>query len=174
MGLFERLTVPAKQVLAAATEAAATMGSQEVEGAHLLIGFLDHDGTAAHSVVRGHLPDRDRAVAEAQRTTLPSRDGEHPAFGDEVCLTLAAARGIAVGRGTETVGTGAVLLALLTLAPRSVEEVLVALGADLTELRLAAGCCDDADEPTGPPAGKAPSWTITVGAVGANAWDDHR
>ncbi|MGH8974617.1 MAG: Clp protease N-terminal domain-containing protein [Acidimicrobiia bacterium] len=172
MGLFEGLTVPAKQVLARATEAAAAMGSHEVEGAHLLVGFLDPD-TVARLAVKAHLPDRDVVVAAAQRATLASRDGAHPAFGDEVCLTLAAARGIAVGRGSDTVGTGALLLALLTLAPRSVEEVLAAVAADGGALKEAAGGWDDAAEPTGPPPGEAQPWTATV-ATGADGWDDHR
>jgi ATP-dependent Clp protease ATP-binding subunit ClpA len=174
MGLFEGLTVPAKQVLVRATEAAAAMGSQEVEGAHLLVGFLDADGTDAHSVVKRHLPDRDVAVAETQRATLPSRNGADPAFGEEVCLTLAAARGIAVGRRSETVGTGALLLALLTLAPRSVQELLGSADADLESLRQAGACCGDADEPIGPPQGNTQPWTVTLSATGVDRWDDYR
>jgi ATP-dependent Clp protease ATP-binding subunit ClpA len=169
MGLFEGLTVPAKQVLVRATEAAAALGSNEVEGAHLLVGFLDADATTAQAAVKAHLPDRDVAAVEVKRATLPSRDGAHPAFGDEVCLT----RGIAVGRDADTVGTGALLLALLTLAPRSVEQVLGAVGVDAAALKEAAGCCEDAAEPVGPSPGEAQPWTLTVGA-GADVWDDHR
>lgn len=174
MGLFEGLSVPARQVLVDATKAASAMGSHEVEGAHLLVGLLDGDGTDAHMALRSHLPERERAMAETRRSTLPSRHGAHPGFGDEVCLTLATARGIAVGRGIDVVGTGALLLGLLTLLPRSVDDVLSALGADRAELLRVASCCDDTAEPTGPPSGAGMPWVLTVGAAGADGWDDHR
>ena len=44
MGIFEGLTVPAKRLLARATDVAASMGSHEVEGAHLVLAFLDDEG----------------------------------------------------------------------------------------------------------------------------------
>lgn len=174
MGLFEGLTVPAKQVLARATEAAAAMGSHEVEGAHLLLGLLEAGETSAGRLLAERLPDRARVAAEAKRVTLPSRDGAHPGFGEEACLVLAAAKGISAGRGEDRVGTGACLLAMLTLVPRSIEELLRAFDVDGEELRAAASCLDDGAEPMDPPPGATTTWTVTVGGEGPFSWDDNR
>lgn len=172
MGLFEGLTVPAKQVLTRATEAAAAMGSHEVEGAHLLLGFLDCGETSAGRLLAERLPDRARVAAEGKRVTLPSRDGAHPVFGEEACLVLAVAKGISAGRGEERVGTGACLLAMLTLVPRSIEELLTAFDVDAEELRAAASCLVDRAEPMAPPPGATSTWTVTLGATGDLGWDD--
>lgn len=172
MGLFEGLTVPAKQVLARATEAAASMGSHEVDGAHLILGFLVAGDTPAGQLLAARLPAPSVVAAEVQRLTLPSRNGQHPAFGQEVCLALAAARGIAVGRRCAWVGSGACLLGLLTLAPHSVEELLAALHIDRKELESAGAGLDVAAEPIGPPPAQDTPWTVTIGASGPLAWDD--
>lgn len=176
MGLFEGLTVPAKQVLVRATEAAAAMDAAEVEGAHLLVGVIDADETATRGLLAAHLPDRAALFTAARQATLPATTGgQRPAFGQEVLLTLATARGITIGSGATNMGSGTLLLALFVSAPRSVEDALTALHADIDAMRLEGQRCDDSDEPVGPPTGHEQTWTVTTGATtSSDGWDDHR
>jgi len=168
MGLFETLTIPARQALAAATDVAAAMGSHEVEAAHLLVGLLDTPGVIQCALASRLGPDRDRLLADIQRVTLPSADGKHPAFGDEVCLVLAAARGISSASSAPATGTVAILRGVLILLPRSAEELLRPV--DLEGLRAAVADLDDSTEPVTVP-GAAP-WTVHVATGGPDGWDD--
>ena len=74
MGLFETLTIPARQVLVAATEAAAGLESHEVDAAHLLVGLLDTP-SVVQPVLASYFPHRDRLVAAVGQITLRSADG---------------------------------------------------------------------------------------------------
>ena len=167
--MFEVLTVPARQVVAAATEAAVALGSAEVEGVHLLLGFL-HTPSVVQQAVREYLPDRDVLRGEVQRLTLRSASGAHP-FGEEVILALATARGISVGRDVRSTGSGTVLLGLLTLGPRSVTALFRSQGVDVEAFRRAVAVVDDCDESTAAPPG-APTWTVRIGPAGPDGWDD--
>jgi ATP-dependent Clp protease ATP-binding subunit ClpA len=167
---FEQLTIPARHVLAAATEAAQAMGSHEVEGAHLLLGFRDTPGVV-RDVVQRYLPDSDGLSRDVERVTLPSTGGRHPAFADEVARTVAMAWGISVGRNAASTGTATLLLALLTLRPDSVEQLLRSQHVDLEAFRLAAAGVDDSDEPSAAPPGTA-TWTVRIGPVRPDGWDD--
>ena len=167
--MFERLTIPAGQVLAAAAEAAAALGSRQVEGVHLLVGFAELSSLVQPTVAE-HLPDRDGLRAEARRLSVPG--GGTPSFGEEVSLAVAAAIGISVGRDVPAVGTATLLLGLLTLAPQGVVELLRTHHGDLDDFRDAVAALDDSGEPSVTPAGGA-TWVVTVGGSDpAVAWDD--
>lgn len=171
MGLFETLTIPARQALAAATEVAAAMGSHEVEAAHLLVGLVDTPSVVQAALASRLSQDRDRLLAEVQRITLPSTGGKHPGFGEEVCLVLAAARGVTAASSTAATGTVAVLRGLLVLLPRSAEELLRHL--DLDSLQAELRGLDDSSEPVTAPPGTAP-WTVRATTGAPDGWDDIR
>jgi hypothetical protein len=169
--MFEALTIPARQILASATEAAVGLGSHEVEGAHLLLGFLGTPSALQATVAR-YLPDHDVLCGEVQRLTLRSASGAHPSFGEEVCLAIATARGISVGRGTPSTGSATLLLGLLTLAPRSVTELFDSQQVDVDAFCRACAVVDDGDEPIAAPPGGA-TWTVTIGATDPTVvWTD--
>jgi ATP-dependent Clp protease ATP-binding subunit ClpA len=172
MGLFEGLTVPAKQVLVRATEAAVAMGSRQVEGAHFFLGFIDADGSAVQRVLSLYLTNRYLYEDEAKQVVSASTGDGRPAFGEEVSLTLAAAQGIAVGRGSDRVGTGTCLLALLTILPSTVEELLSRCGVDVDAIRVEAGRLDDAAEPIIPLPAEPRPWAVAVDDGGQPTWDD--
>lgn len=169
MGLFETLTIPARHALAAATDVAEAMGSHEVEAAHLLVGLLDTPSVVQCALASRLDQDRERLLAEVQCVTLPSADGKHPAFGEEVCLVLAAARGISSATNAPATGTVAVLRGVLVLLPTSAEELLRHL--DLDSLQAELGDLDDSGEPAAAPPGTSP-WTVGLATGGPDGWDD--
>src|SRR5581483_1793222 len=166
MGLFETTTIPARQVLAAATGTAAAMGSHEVEAAHLLVGLLDTPSTVQPAIA-AQVADREGLVCEVQRVTLPAA---RPAFGAEVCEVLAAARGISAGRGVAVTGTAALAQGLLLLLPHSVEELLRRRGVNLDNFRQAVAvvAVDDGEATENP---DAPPWAVRI-ASGPDTWSE--
>lgn len=170
--MFERLTIPARQVLIAATEVAAAVGSRQVEGVHLLVGFAELSSVVQPTVAE-HLPDGDRLRAEARRLSLPG-SGAQPSFGEEVNLAVAAGIGISVGRDVPAVGTATLLLGLLTVASRNVTELLRNHRADIDAFRDAVAALDDSAELSVASADGA-TWIVTIGgSQSAVAWDDER
>src|SRR5581483_4408607 len=152
MGLFETTTIPARQVLAAATGTAAAMGSHEVEAAHLLVGLLDTPSTVQPAIA-AQVADREGLVCEVQRVTLP-----------------AAARGISAGRGVAVTGTAALAQGLLLLLPHSVEELLRRRGVNLDNFRQAVAvvAVDDGEATENP---DAPPWAVRI-ASGPDTWSE--
>ncbi len=170
MGLFETTTIPARQVLAAATGTAASMGSHEVEAAHLLVGLLDTPSTVQPAIA-AQVADREGLVCEVQRVTLPAAEpAARPAFGAEVCEVLAAARGISAGRGVAVTGTAALAQGLLLLLPHSVEELLRRRGVNLDNFRQAVAvvAVDDGEATENP---DAPPWAVRI-ASGPDTWSE--
>jgi hypothetical protein len=127
---FTRFTERARNVVAAAQEAARQAGNHEVRAEHLLLGLLhEPDALGARSVVAQGVPLD--AVREAASAALPAADGRPPALipydaSAKKALELTFRQALRLGHNY--IGTEHLLLALLELENGS--GVLTDLGVD--------------------------------------------
>lgn len=182
--MFERLTVPARQVMTEAKQAARTQGVDGIPAAYLLVGFLRCEQATAGQLLRARV---DGSSAEAAISALPVRGAPAAApgaapggFGEDLRMVLAGAAGVAAARGERRIGTASCLLSLLALESPSALELLAAAGLDARELAAAARAADDSAE--GDPLaevferdGVSSGWKITVGQTNVPfAWSDEQ
>jgi hypothetical protein len=152
---FTRFTERARNVVAAAQEAARQAGNHEVRAEHLLLGMLhEPDALGARSIVaQGVALD---AVREAASAALPAADGAPPALipydaSAKKALELTFRQALRLGHNY--IGTEHLLLALLELEngsgvltdlgiDRSAAETLIAEAVAAEQAAHAAGGAD--------------------------------
>ncbi|CAL9642304.1 Clp protease N-terminal domain-containing protein [Streptomyces sp. enrichment culture] len=126
---FEKFSQAARSAVIAGMNEAKQAGNAEIVPAHLVLGLLATDGTAADAL-RGQGVDLGRA-RDTLVATLPARSDADPAlipFDTHAKKALELASRVALRLDEDTVGTGHVLLALLEEENGS--GVLSALGVD--------------------------------------------
>jgi hypothetical protein len=162
--VFEWLSVPARQAVVEAHEAARLAGRSTIATGDLVVGLLRAEGGVARDVLARAADLDGLEIAARSPESLPETD-------DLLRMVLCAAVGVAAARGTRHIGTGSLLLGLAALEPPGLARLCDAVGVQLADLSAAVRRTDDASE-FRVAAGDG-EWGVTVGeADEPGAWTD--
>jgi ATP-dependent Clp protease ATP-binding subunit ClpA len=158
--MFERLSVPARQVIVRARDESERRNDQlALDSGHLLVGMAGREGDQAQRALAavGLAPATlQSALAEARMGREPGQLGH---FGADITAVLAAA--IARRAPAHEVTTGDLLLAVIDTPNCVGRTVLLEAGADSEAMRSAALDALDEDDPVWT-AARPGVWAITV------------
>lgn len=133
--MFERLTEPVHDVIAAAGGEASRLGACDVRPEHLLLGLLDCPGTVAHTALVACGVDagatRMAIAGEGRPSPTP---GELP-FSSTARQALERSLGEAIGIGSLYIGPEHLLLALLSTDPAGIGRLIGTSGVTSETLK---------------------------------------
>ena len=158
--MFERLSVPARQVIVRARDESDRLDDQlALDSGHLLAGMAGREGDQAQRVLAafGLEPATIRSVLEATRTGRePGRLGHFGADMTDVVVNAIARR------ATDDVTTADLLLAIIDTPNCVGRKVLLEAGADVEAMRSEAIDALAEDDPAWI-VSRPGVWTITIG-----------
>jgi len=168
--VFERLSVPARQVIVRARDESHRLNDQlALDSGHLLVGMTGREGDQAQRVLAafGLEPATIRSVLEETRTGRePGRLGD---FGPDMKAVVATA---IARRATDDVTTADLLLAIIDTRNCVGRNVLLEAGADVEAMQSEAIDALGEDDPAWI-VERPGVWTITVGGDDPDGtWSD--
>jgi hypothetical protein len=132
---FERFTLRARNVLAAASRAARSAGQDQVSGVHILLGlFAEPDGIAA-KVLQIMGVEQDAVVSAVRATPAAKALEPDRQFTADAHEALRDALAIALELGHNYIGTEHLLLGIYRNGESRAAAILLALGASEAEAR---------------------------------------
>jgi len=137
--MFERFTNQSRRVVVLAQEEARMLGHDYIGTEHLLLGLL-HEGKGSAARVLEAMDvtldaARDQVVRTTGRGQVQGQASGHIPFTSRAKKSLELSLREAVALENYYVGTGHLLLGLISQGDNLALQVLGTLGADLTELR---------------------------------------